>query len=645
MRHSLFAVAALLFAPLAALHAANSPKPNVVYLLADDLGWSDISAHPGGSIPTPNIDKLFKQGCELRNFMGWCVCSPTRAMLLTGRHPFRVGTGPETGGELEKAETTIAEGFKANGYRTGVFGKWHNGGDPGTPEFRAALVEAFKGKRNKIGEDDGEGKGGLGVNAHGFEDAWVYYGGGADYFTRRISGGKGPVSWWHNREYRPQDVGYTEDLITGHVLDFIRENKERPFFCYVPFHIVHGPHQAKDEDLRDVDPKVTDETKRVYSAMVQAMDRNVATILAELETLGLRDNTIVVFTSDNGATKEGSNLPFRGGKHTIFEGGTHMPTVIHWPTGKVVSGKWDGLCGALDMFPTLMAMAALKMPETRPLDGKNIWPALRDNGPSPVESYYWSWHTEDAIRTADWRMHRFADHAELYDMHNDIGETTDVAHKHPEVVESLKTKMNAWAESMGAALTHQPPPAKLDAKPAPEGEVLEISVTVAGKPKPKDALVVPFARWGGNVFATDYIEYDVAVAPDSPLKGFYYSPFKGNDSKQLKIDFNMGEGIDQFGREQASSPEPTGGAGVWEHRVIGLSSYGPGIMPGHAIVFKGAKPGTYKVYLDNLRLRHADGSTTPIWTSGKDTRSKKIEGSELFKNVQVRAVSVSEVGK
>ena len=143
------------------------------------------------------------------------------------------------------------------------------------------------------------------------------------------------------------------------------------------------------------------------------------------------------------------------------------------------------------------------------------------------------------------------------------------------------------------------------------------------------------------MFATDYIEYDVAVAPDSPLKGFYYSPFKGNDSKQLKIDFNMGEGIDQFGREQASSPEPKGGAGVWEHRVIGLSSYGPGIMPGHAIVFKGAKPGTYKVYLDNLRLRHADGSTAPIWTSGKDTRFRKIDDTELFTNVRVRAIPTS----
>ena len=632
----LAAFALSLLGGLSTASAAEAKKPNVVYLLADDLGWSDLSIHPGGTIPTPNIDRLFKQGVQLNNFMGWCVCSPTRAMLLTGRHPYRVGTGPETGGELSTQETTFAEAFKSHGYRTGIFGKWHNGEDPDTPEFRKACEETY-------GRQSRHGKGGLGVNAHGFDEAWVYYGGSIDYFTLRISSNRGPVSWWHNREYRPKDVGYAEDLITGHALDFIRENKDRPFFCYVPFHIVHAPLQAKDSDLAEVDAKVTDQTKRTYAAMVQAMDKNVATLLAELDRLGLRENTIVVFTSDNGATRDGSNLPFRGGKHSLFEGGTHLPTVIHWPNGKVVAGNWDGLCGALDMFPTLVAMAGLDMPKTRPLDGKNLWPALRDNGASPVESYYWSWHTEDAIRTADWRMHRFADHSELYDIRADIGETKDVAAANPAIVKSLSGKMDAWAESLGAALSHRPPPARLDAKPAPEGEVLEITVTVAGKPKPKDMLIVPFARWEGNVFATDYIEYDVAVAPGSPLTGFYYSSFKGNDSSGARLQFNRGEGYDQFGREQVSGPEPKGGPGVWEHRIIGLTSFGPGIMPGHALVFKGAKPGTYKVYLDNLRLRHADGSTTPIWTSGKDSRAKKIADTELFKDVQVRAVSAANV--
>jgi len=632
-----------------ALNAAAAPpastKPNVVYLLGDDVGWSDISEHPGGGIPTPHLDHLFKEGIELQNFMGWCVCSPTRAMLMTGRHPFRVGTGPETGGELSQAESTIAETFKGNGYRTGIFGKWHNGDDPGTPEFRQAWETAFS-FRKKI-----EYKGGLGVNAHGFDEAWVYYGGGADYFTRRIAGGKGPVSWWHNLEYRPNDQGYTEDFIVQHAMDFIRENKDRPFFCYVPFHIVHAPLQAKPSDLAlaDVDAdehvKATDETKRTYKAMMEAMDRNVAAILAELDQLGLSSNTIVVFTSDNGATVNGSNLPFRGGKHTLYEGGTHLFCTIRWPAGGLVGGsKWNGLCGALDMYPTLIAMAGATMPPTRPLDGKNLWPTLRDGGASPVEDYYWAWKGEDAIRTAQWRLHRYFDHSELYDITQDISEATNVAAAHAETVKELTAKMNAWDESVGAALSFEPAPAKLDAPPAPAGEVLAVSVTVTGQSKPSDRLLVPFASYPGQVYATDYVEYDVAVAPGSLPNRFFYTPFKGNDNTAIQFTFKRGDGVDQFGREQCRGPEPKGGPGVWEHRVIGLCSAAPEALPRHGLVFLGGHVGTYTIYLDNLRIRHADGTTTPIWLEGKDTRAPKIADTDLFKGVQVRAVPCPSFG-
>jgi hypothetical protein len=235
-------------------------------------------------------------------------------------------------------------------------------------------------------------------------------------------------------------------------------------------------------------------------------------------------------------------------------------------------------------------------------------------------------------------MHRFSNHVELYDIRRDIGETEDVSAKHPDVVASLKAKMNAWVESLGAALTHLPAPASLDSKPAPEGEVLEVTVTVTGKARPRDTLVVPFAGFQGHQVATDYIEYDVAVAPGSLCQGFFYSPFKGNDNKAVSLNFKRGEGFDQFGREQVSGPEPKGGAGVWEHRIIGLCSSAPGILPRHGIVFRGGKPGTYRIYLDNLRIRHADGTTTPIWLAGKDTRTRKIADTDLFKGVRVRAV-------
>jgi arylsulfatase A-like enzyme len=637
-------------APLRETQAVAPARPNVVYIMADDIGWGDISAH-GGGVPTPNIDRLFSRGVELTQFMGWCVCSPTRAMLLTGRHPFRVGTGPETGGELDPAETTIAEGFKANGYRTGVFGKWHNGNDPGIPAFATHFAEAFKHMQNK------KPVFGHGANAHGFDEVWGYYGGGPDHFNRRTVKGNGPVSWWHNLEFRPQDKGYTDDLITRHALEFIRESKDAPFFCYVPFQIAHAPLQAKKEDLDDIDPQMaaklhasreetTAEERHIHAAMLHALDKNVAAIFAEIEKLDLLDNTIFVFTSDNGAMEAGSSLPLRGHKHDIYEGGVRLPTVFHWPKGGLVGGKkWDGLCGALDMFPTLMAMTGSTMPETRPLDGRNIWPALRDNQPSPVESCYWVWRDEDAIRTRQWKLHRFFDHFELYDITRDETESTNVADAHPDVVKSLAARMDAWVDSLGVALSHQPAPAKYHAPAAPEGEVLAVTVTVSDKAKLRDRLIISLANWSGSQFATDWIEYDIAFSPGIKGRHPWFSTLEGNNSKPYGPLFKAGRGVDQFGRDQITGPGIADGKSVWEHRVVGLAHTAPGPLGKHGVVFNGGKPGTYTIYLDNLRIRHLDGSTTSLWTSGKDTRAGKFKESELFKDVKIRAVKATEVGR
>jgi len=646
----LFTLLAFIAGPLfdPGVSCAAMAKPNVVYIMADDVGWGDLSVH-GGGVPTPNLDRLFKQGVELRQFMGWCVCSPTRAMLLTGRHPIRVGTAPEVGGELALEETTIAEGFKANGYRTGVFGKWHNGDDPNTPEFQAAFTEAFKQMPNK------KHSGGHGANAHGFDEAWIYYGGGADYFNRRTVQGRGPVSWWHNTEFRPQDEGYTDDLVTQRAIEFIRENKQRPFFCYIPFHIAHAPLQAKDNDLAVIDPKqaaelptasgkTTPENKRIHAAMLHSMDNNIAAIRAELDKLGLSENTILVFTSDNGAMEAGSSLPLRGHKHTIYDGGVRLPTAMHWPKGGLVGGrKWDGLCGALDMFPALMAMTGSKMPETRPLDGKNVWPALRENQPSPVESYYWVWRGQDAIRTDQWKLHRFFDRFELYDIKKDETESNNVADAHADVVKSLTAKMDAWVGSLGVALSHQPAPARYHAPAAPEGEVLAVTVTVTDKAKPSDRLAISVANWSGSQYATDWIEYDVAFSPGKSARHPWFSTLEGNNSKPFGPLFKRGDGVDQFGRDQTTGPGIADGQSVWEHRIIGLASTAPGPLSKHGVVFNGGKPGTYTIYLDNLRIRHADGTTTPLWTSGKDTRTAKFTANEKFKDLQVRAVPVSQV--
>jgi arylsulfatase A-like enzyme len=648
MKRLLCFLGALLLPFLSSLPAQTTAKTNVVYIMADDLGWGDISAH-GGGVPTPNIDRLFSQGVELTQFMGWCVCSPTRAMLLTGRHPIRVGTGPETGGELDPAETTIAEGFKANGYCTGIFGKWHNGNDPETPEFRAHFTEAFKHMPNKKAEY------GHGVNVHGFDEARIYYGGGADHFTRRTINGTGPVTWWHNREFLPDEVGYTDDLLTKHALEFIRTNKQQPFFCYIPYQIAHAPLQAKESDLAKIDPamaaklpaasdKASAQEKHTHAAMLTTLDNNVAAIEAELKKLGLLDNTIFVFTSDNGAMHAGNSLPLRGHKHTIYDGGVRLPTVIHWPKGGLSGGKkWPGLCGALDMFPTLMDMTGAAMPKTRPLDGKNIWPALRDNAASPVENYYWIWHNTDAIRTAKWKLHRSVSTIELYDISADETESNNLADANPDVVKTLVSKMDDWANSLGASLSHRPAPGKYHQPAAPEGDVLAVTVTISEKAKPKDRLVISLANWSGKQYATDWIEYDIAFSPQAAKRRPYYAPLTGNNSKTIASIFKPNYAIDQYGRDQSAGPGIADPKNLWEHRIIGLASWSPGPLGKHGVVFVGGQPGTYTVYLDNLRLRHADGTTTNLWTNKKDTRMMKMEESQLFKDVKVQTLDVSSV--
>jgi arylsulfatase A-like enzyme len=602
-------------------------RPNVVYMLADDLGWGDLSCH-GGSVPTPAIDGLFQSGIELTSFMSWCVCSPTRAMLLTGRHPFRVGTGPGVGGELAESETTIAEVFRDAGYQTGIFGKWHNGDEPDTPAYRAAFAEAWKDFPRK------QPRFGLGVNAHGFDEAWVYYGGGGDFFTRRNLRNLGPASWWHNRELRESDPGYTEDLIVDHACEFLRQSAGKPFFCYVPFHIVHEPLQAKEEDLAAVDPAISDPDKRAYAAMLQAMDRNVARILATLDELGLRENTIVIFSSDNGATPQGNNLPLRGRKHTVYEGGVRVPTVFRWPGGGLTGRTWNGLSSGLDMLPTLASLAGVSLPGGLALDGQDIATALRKAEASTVESVYWAWHGVDALRTQRWKLHRMASRVELYDIEADPAEATNVADAHADVVKELTEKMNAWAASTGVALSHKPP--KIDGDAAAAGDVLEITATVTAEAKPADVVLAPFATYAGDIQATDHLEFDVAAPADSLQAGFCISPVQ-QYRDTVTTAFRKGDGIDQFGREQVACPPVRGPAGSWEHRVIGLSTIAPASQVQFACAFRGGTPGTFTIHLDNVRIRHADGSTSPVWADAAHTQTRPVRDTAAFKQVQVRS--------
>jgi len=433
-------------------------SPNIVYIMADDLGWGDIGLHDG-TIPTPHMDAFFQDNVELTSFMACPVCSPTRAGLLTGRHPLRMNQAPRTDGELDPGETTFAEAFQGHGYVTGCFGKWHNG-------YTADCYTNPPGP---------------GANSHGFDRFVGFYGGGADYFKRTWPR-DGRVSW-HIDDKRHVEEGYTTDLIGRYASDFIRTNKDRPFFCYVPFSAPHNPLQAPPEYIDRVPDGITEENKRVYAAMIMALDDNIGKILAEVDACGLRDNTIVVVTSDNGATPTGNNLPFRGGKHTVYEGGVHLPTAIRWPAQGVEGGRKIGaFMGYLDMYPTLLAMAGLDAPAGRPLDGKNVWPCIKDGSPSPVDAYYWLWDVYDCIRTPEWKLFRFFDHVELYDLKNDVAETQDVATEHPTVAQDLVQKLDDWMRAGGFSVSHVPKKLSSPVPAKPDGDVLEaFGVRIEGR--------------------------------------------------------------------------------------------------------------------------------------------------------------------
>ncbi|MGL4593303.1 MAG: sulfatase family protein, partial [Thermoguttaceae bacterium] len=442
-------------------------------------------------------------------------------------------------------------------------------------------------------------------------------------------------SWWHNRELRVGDVGYTDDFICDRAIEFIDANKERPFFCYIPFHLVHAPLQAKDDELARVPTSIEEGDKQTYFAMTLGLDDRIKRILDKLDELKLADNTIVVFFSDNGATPTGSNLPLRGGKHSLYEGGVHSPAVIRWPKGGLSGGEYDGMWGCVDLFPTLVAMTGHTMPQTKPLDGKNVWTAIQNNKPSPVDNWYWAWRQHDVVRTPEWKMYRYFDRVELYDIKNDLSETTDVAAAHPDIVKKLTEEAKRWSKSTGFAPSSQVPELdNLEAKPA--GDVIEVIATqTADRVNQKDWLMIPLGIGGLNIKPGDYFEYDVCVLDDSDHNGGFGC---FSIKKDRPICMGRGDGIDQFGRELLKMPGVQAGKGKWEHRVHGIGPEAPTALGNIAIALGAPKAGKYHLLFDNIRVRNSDGSVQELWVDGSSSgaRIRKTVSSPNFENIEIQ---------
>jgi arylsulfatase A-like enzyme len=424
--------------------AASASRPNIVFILADDLGWADVAFH-GGNAPTPNLDRLVRTGLELTQHYSAATCSPTRAGLMTGRYWSRFGLlGPDNRRALPWDTVTLPRALKSVGYETALSGKWH------------------------LGSRSGEGP-----NHFGFDHSYGSLAGGVGPYDHFYKVGEFSRTW-HRNESLITDTGHVTDLITREAVTWIAARKDAPFFLYVPFTAVHLPLKEPQRWLDQVPASITDEVARHYAASVMHLDDSVGQIVAALEKAGKRENTLLIFTSDNGGSTAGNadqsyppddypkgrlpgnNAPLRGQKGDLYEGGIRVPAVMNWP-GKIKPGKHVSPMQIVDWMPALCAVAGYTPERELKWDGVNVWPRLTSAMESPPRLLYWATPRGQAVRDGDMKLIVQASRpgtppkVELFDLGRDPGETTDLAARMPDVVAKMKQKLAAISKADGDA--------------------------------------------------------------------------------------------------------------------------------------------------------------------------------------------------
>jgi arylsulfatase A-like enzyme len=460
----------------------NKQQPNFVFFLVDDLGWTDLGCYGSTFYETPNIDQLAAEGMRFTDAYAACpVCSPTRASIMTGKYPARINltdwipgrqfyTGPQAcdklipqpfAQQMEMEEVTIAEALKRAGYQTFFAGKWHLGED------------SLYWPENQ----------GFDANFGGWGKGWPKGGYFSPYENPRLQDG-------------PEGEHLT-DRITSESIRFLEEVRDRPFFLYLSFYAVHTPLQAKErlrekykgkadslgltdkqqlamekEWIKKAPPKGEFveriiQAHPVYGGMVETLDRNIGRIMEKLESLGLEENTIVIFTSDNGglSTAEGSptsNLPLRAGKGWLYEGGIREPAIIKWP-GKTLPGSVSNLpVTSTDYYPTILEMAGLSLMPEQHVDGKSLVPLIQNETKWPERPLFWHYpHYSNqggkpgaAVRLGPYKLIEFFEEGnfELYDLAADIGESKDLSDSMPEKAAELKKLLKEWQKEVDAGM-------------------------------------------------------------------------------------------------------------------------------------------------------------------------------------------------
>ncbi|MFO1439321.1 MAG: sulfatase [Verrucomicrobiaceae bacterium] len=460
-------IAFLFLFPLALLAAEK--RPNIVFIMADDLGWTDVACFGSKYYETPNIDKLATQGMKLTRHHHCQNCQPTRAALMSGQYAARTGVYTVGGidrfdwstrplrpvdnvTELPLEKTTLAQVMKSAGYATGMFGKWHLG----------EKGDHHPGKR-------------------GFDEAIVSMGKHFDFAT--------------NPKTEVPEGRYLADFLTDKAVDFIQRHKQEPFFLYLPHFGVHSPYQAKNELIEKFKPKpgVGGHNNPTYAAMIASVDESVGRVMQTLDELKLAENTVLIFTSDNGGVggyaREGimksagditDNAPLRSGKGSLYEGGTRVPFIVRWPGITKPGSSCDVPSIHVDVMPTLAEIAQAAPPANQPLDGESLAPLFRDPAASlKREAIYQhfpgylgagadTWRTTPVslVEVGDWKLMEFLEDGrlELYNLKDDIGESNNLAAKMPEKAKELHAKLQGWREAIKAPMPVKNTPSPDSAK-------------------------------------------------------------------------------------------------------------------------------------------------------------------------------------
>tara|TARA_A100000164_G_scaffold73913_1_gene62134 strand:- start:2469 stop:3749 length:1281 start_codon:yes stop_codon:yes gene_type:complete len=404
----------------------HNDKPNIILIVADDLGYGDLSIFGNKNILTPNIDKLGEEGVVYTDFhSNGSVCSPTRAALLTGKYQQRVGvSGVITAKNhrdkgLSTDEITFANIAKESGYKTGIFGKWHLGYDP---------------KYNPINQ--------------GFDEFIGFVSGNVDYHSHIDQ--EGYKDWWFDNKLN-EEFGYSTDLISKHSIDFIKKNKDENFLLYIAHESPHYPFQGRNSQKvrelgKDFIRGLPDNKDEIYKEMVEVMDEGVGEVIDLLYELNIDKKTIIFFFSDNGGTRNGNNGLFKGFKGSLYEGGHRVASMV-WSPSIIKKGYRNETFLTMDILPTISDFIGGSI--NHPLDGVSMKNNLLFNEKIIERLLFWEYNSNYAVRKNNWKLLIKKDNSkELYDLSSDISEEENVYKLYPELVKELTNEIDNWKNNL-----------------------------------------------------------------------------------------------------------------------------------------------------------------------------------------------------